>query len=261
MIGSVLSTTFNRQFEPVMDKESKKTLLRLLDNPEGFYDYFRRYSFGILTAGGFGVRTEEQNSEIISRMQGVQTFTRDAFRLDRYLCNMFPWVLELPSWMNGEREYILGEKKKYSDFMLGMQSELREDIAKGTASESLAKYFIENQDEFGLDDLHGAAVFHNILGAGSRSPPHAMLATMTSLMFNPQWLEKMQQEIDRVVGDSRLPETDDLPNLPLVRAVMKESMRVRSLEIEVSVPHKLRQDDWFEGYFFAAGTSFQVCLR
>ena len=260
-MGSVLSVAFNKKFEPSMDIESKYTLLNLLENPAGFYDHFRRYSFSVLTRSGFGLQTKSMNEEVVERVHRVQTFTRDCFRPDKYLCNVVPWVLRLPSWINNERGTIPAEQQDYIDWMLGMQRNLRAEICEGKAADSLAKYFVENQDEFGLSDLHGTAVFHNILGAGTRSPPHALLAVITSLLFAPEWHEKMQQEIDHVVGDKRLPEFSDLPDLPLVRAVLKEALRMRSLEVEISVPHKLREDDFFEGYFFPAGTSFQVSLR
>ena len=43
-----------------------------------------------------------------------------------------------------------------------------------------------------------------------------------AMVHYPEESKKLQDEIDKVVGDERLPEFDDIPALPRVRAVAKE---------------------------------------
>ena len=64
----------------------------------------------------------------------------------------------------------------------------------------------------------------------------------------------MQEETDPVVGDQRMPGFDDIPNLPVCRAVIKEVMRWRSVTAG-GFPHELVKDDVYEGFFFPAGTN------
>ncbi|KAG6872744.1 hypothetical protein C0993_001947, partial [Termitomyces sp. T159_Od127] len=45
------------------------------------------------------------------------------------------------------------------------------------------------------------------------------------LIKNPDALRKAQEEIDRVVGSSRLPDFDDEPSLPYISALVKEALR------------------------------------
>lgn len=42
------------------------------------------------------------------------------------------------------------------------------------------------------------------------------------MVHYPSELKRLQEEIDKVVGDDRLPSFDDIPQLPRVRAVAKE---------------------------------------
>ena len=42
------------------------------------------------------------------------------------------------------------------------------------------------------------------------------------MVLHSEELRKLQHELDRVVGDGRLPEFADMPQLPRVRAVAKE---------------------------------------
>ncbi|KAI3921312.1 hypothetical protein MKW92_046309 [Papaver armeniacum] len=45
-------------------------------------------------------------------------------------------------------------------------------------------------------------------------------------MNNPDMFEKARKEIDSVIGKSRLVEESDLPNLPYIQAIVKETLRL-----------------------------------
>lgn len=49
---------------------------------------------------------------------------------------------------------------------------------------------------------------------------------MTVLMKNPNAMEKVQEEIRSVVRDKRLVHEDDIENLPYLKAVVKETLRL-----------------------------------
>ncbi|KAJ7302564.1 hypothetical protein JRQ81_000040 [Phrynocephalus forsythii] len=49
---------------------------------------------------------------------------------------------------------------------------------------------------------------------------------MAELLHNPEWIEKLQQEIEIVVGRDRMVEESDLAKLELVNAVIKETFRL-----------------------------------
>ncbi|KAD5317390.1 hypothetical protein E3N88_17336 [Mikania micrantha] len=50
--------------------------------------------------------------------------------------------------------------------------------------------------------------------------------TLAELMNNPHVLEKARQEIDTVVGNKRLVNESDIPNMPYIQAIIKESLRL-----------------------------------
>lgn len=45
------------------------------------------------------------------------------------------------------------------------------------------------------------------------------------MVLNPSAMRKAQDELDRVVGNDRLPCFEDRPNLPYVTGMMKEVLR------------------------------------
>jgi len=79
---------------------------------------------------------------------------------------------------------------------------------------------------------------------------------MLAMVLYPEAQKRAQEEIDRVVGRDRLPTFQDEDNLPYVRALVKEIMRWRGVA-PLSVPHRLCQDDYYEGYFLPKDT---ICI-
>jgi cytochrome P450 len=58
--------------------------------------------------------------------------------------------------------------------------------------------------------------------AGAGTTAAAMMSWILSMVHYPDEMRKLQEEVDKVVGDDRLPEFEDMPQLPRVRAVAKE---------------------------------------
>lgn len=81
-----------------------------------------------------------------------------------------------------------------------------------------------------------------------------MMSWCLAMVHHPEWLKKLQAQLDKVVGDSRLPEFDDMPNLPLVRAIVKETLRWRPVTAG-GLPHMSTKDDTYNGMFLPAGTN------
>jgi len=63
---------------------------------------------------------------------------------------------------------------------------------------------------------------------------------------------KAQEEIDRVVGNKRLPNVEDRTNLPYVDAIVKEILRWHPVA-PIGVPHMSTDDDIFNGYLIPKG--------
>ncbi|EEB91183.1 hypothetical protein MPER_10497, partial [Moniliophthora perniciosa FA553] len=64
----------------------------------------------------------------------------------------------------------------------------------------------------------------------------------------PETQRKAQEELDNVVGRTRIPTLDDMENLPYLRAIVKEALRWRS-PAPMGVFHASLEDDIYEGYF------------
>lgn len=65
---------------------------------------------------------------------------------------------------------------------------------------------------------------------------------------------KAREEIDRVVGSSRLPTMEDYDNLPYIRCCIKESLRWMPTVI-LGVPHAAVKEDTYMGYTIPEGAT------
>jgi cytochrome P450 len=74
------------------------------------------------------------------------------------------------------------------------------------------------------------------------------------MILFPEVQNRAQEEIDRVVGHDRMPTMDDAPNLPYIRACVKESLRWMPTII-MGVPHSVIQDDSYMGYKIPQGAT------
>ena len=77
------------------------------------------------------------------------------------------------------------------------------------------------------------------------------------MVHHPEELKKLQVHIDEVIGGSRLPTFNDIPNLPRVRAVVKETLRWRPVTAG-GLPHLSEKDDVYNGMFIPKGTNIHA---
>jgi cytochrome P450 len=73
-----------------------------------------------------------------------------------------------------------------------------------------------------------------------------------SMALNPEIQKKAQEEIDRVVGNQRLPDFRDRQSMPYTDAIYREVMRIRPV-FPLGSPHATIEDDVYNGYFIPKG--------
>lgn len=73
------------------------------------------------------------------------------------------------------------------------------------------------------------------------------------MLHFPRIYARLQGELDRVVGPARLPDFDDKPSLPYLRAVILETQRWRPLS-PIGIPHRCTEENEYEGLRIPKGT-------
>jgi cytochrome P450 len=105
--------------------------------------------------------------------------------------------------------------------------------------------------------LHGSEGTICYSVAGGETSATTLIWWLLAMIAYPEAQNQAHAELDEVVGNARPPTFADIPSLPYIRAMVKETLRW-SLTVPFGVPHATTEDDWYEGMFIPKGT---VCLQ
>jgi cytochrome P450 len=97
----------------------------------------------------------------------------------------------------------------------------------------------------------------DIIGGGTETAAATIEWAILELLRHPNATEAATEELDRVVGRGRWVTERDLPELPYVEAVVKETMRLHPVG-PLLIPHHAREDTVVGGYDVPAGTRLLV---
>jgi len=97
----------------------------------------------------------------------------------------------------------------------------------------------------------------DLIGGGTDTSAVTVEWAMSELLRNPDVLAKATEELDRVIGRGRLVAEEDMPNLPYVEAVVKETMRLHPVA-PLLTPRLSREHVSVGGYDIPAGTRILI---
>lgn len=95
-----------------------------------------------------------------------------------------------------------------------------------------------------------------MVGAGTETTAYTIEWAMAELINHPEIMAKARQEIDSVIGKSRLVEELDIHNLPYVQSIVKETMRLHPTG--PLIVRQSTQDCNIKGYDIPAKTTLFV---
>ncbi|KAF7372790.1 Cytochrome P450 2B11 [Mycena sanguinolenta] len=85
----------------------------------------------------------------------------------------------------------------------------------------------------------------------------SMHSFVLACILYPEWIPRVQKEIDIIVGEDRLPSFTDRPRLPYIDAIVRETLRWRPA-VRFGAPHQSTADDIVEykgkEYFIPKGS-------
>ncbi|KAF5264220.1 hypothetical protein FOXYS1_5006 [Fusarium oxysporum] len=241
-------------YEPVQDYQSKKLLVDLIGNPSGYEKHFVSYASGVVYRIGFGEFIETGDEPDLKRIVQVNHHLEQVASPGVYLVDSFPILKYLPYPIAPFKWEARRLHEEEISLFRQLQQNVRQGMITKKAPRSFTRTFLENQETFNLTDDEGAYVIGTLFEAGSGTTAAAMMSFSLAMCLHPEWQTRLYEELEAQVGD-RMPDFSDIPNLPTVRAVVKEVLRWRPVTAG-GVPHELVKDDAYKGYTFKAGTVF-----
>lgn len=185
------------------------------------------------------------------------------------LPNKLPFLMSLPDWLSPAKAWERKRARTERRWFQLMQDQTRQDQAIQGTKSSWMKMFLDAPGLFNFaNETEGAYAvgMHGIAGALTIAAP--MQAFCLAMCHYPQFLPMLQEELDQVCP-GRLPTNADKPQLPFLRACIREVLRWRPpvptgqshplfassyTNISQGIPHHLSEDDEYDGYFIPKGS-------
>ncbi|KAK7464325.1 hypothetical protein VKT23_006493 [Stygiomarasmius scandens] len=245
------------RFWPVEERERRRFLLHLFEEPERLIELIRRLEGAVILdiSHGYSVQWKKSGDPFVTMAEKCMDQFSLSTTYGAFLVDMFPAMRFIPEWLPGGRWKKIG--REWGANLTATIEEpfafVKNEMAAGRARTSFTSQMLTSAEED--EELIKAAAFSLYTG-GSDTAVSALTMFFLLMVLNPEQQKKAQAEIDEVTKGQYLPTFQDRHKLPYVEAVMLESLRWGPIA-PMAFPHRCMTEDVYEGYRIPEGT---LCL-
>ncbi|KAK1001531.1 hypothetical protein LTR54_008428 [Friedmanniomyces endolithicus] len=237
----------NARYYGTLYHEAKRWNARLLTDPDNFAFYLEDFASKVACQL---VWDDPSYSEYCTKSAwGLLTQMSPAGPITNVLTPLWHLPFPMNPWKIAERKRHDEQQAWWMERLIGV----REQMAKGQARTSFTRTYLEGEKTGGLSgDYEASSAIGMMALVAIFTVAGPLYYFLLAMVVYPEWQKKAQQEIDENCG-GRMPELTDMPNLPVLRACIKETMRWRP-NVPTGVAHELMEDDFYNGYFIPKGS-------
>ncbi|XP_008999594.3 cytochrome P450 2J2 isoform X2 [Callithrix jacchus] len=203
----------------------------------------------------FGKRFEYQDGQF----QELLKLLDEAIHLEAsktcQLYNIFPWIMKL---LPGPHQTLFSHWQKLKLFVSHIIEKHRRDWNPAETRDFIDAYLKEMSkhtdnptSSFHEENLICSAL--DLFFAGTETTSTTLRWALLYMALYPEIQEKVQAEIDRVIGQGQQPSTAARESMPYTNAVIHEVQRMGNI-IPLNVPREVTVDSTFAGYQLPKGT-------
>ncbi|KAH8103320.1 cytochrome P450 [Cristinia sonorae] len=267
LMQQALNPTAIRTYQPLLEIETHTLLRSIASDPKNYLDYVRKYagSLTLFVIYGYQVKTKDDPCLMLAEECVDILSNQIASGGGIWPVDIIPALQYLPLWFPGAgfKKKAIEWKAKMEEFVDKPYEALKQrmvhpsppSVRDGDALACFCSTLLEeagdkvdSQREFDIrwtaNSMYSASLDTTITVV-----QHFIL---TMLQF-PDMMRRAQEELDAVVGTGRLPTFTDRPSLPFIEALMSELLRW-SVAVPLGLPHRLMEDDVYNGMFIPKGT-------
>ncbi|TFK36245.1 cytochrome P450 [Crucibulum laeve] len=236
----------------------RRLLAQLLDGPSKGLELTREMIGGITLSLAYGINIRPSNDPFIELAEHAITGLAESATPGLFLVDALPFLKYIPEGIPGAG--FQKKARQWRELQQRFRTEPFErtvkDMADGTAQPSFVSEALDALE--GVPDAkRRREVIRDTAGmffaGGSDTTVSAIHTFILAMLRFPEIQAKAQEELDRVVTASRLPEYADEVDLPYVSAIVKEVLRWRPVT-PFPFPHLLIEDDVYDGYHIPKGS-------
>ncbi|KFQ91296.1 Cytochrome P450 2H1 [Nipponia nippon] len=203
----------------------------------------------------FGDRFDYEDKKFLTLIELLDENNKLQNSIQTQLYNFFPTVME---YLPGPHQKMIKNTGKVDEFTLEIIAEHQKTLDP-TCPRDFVDAFLNKMEqekgnghsEFTVETLSRTTLDLFLAGTGTTSITlrHGLLI----LQKYPEIVEKIQKEIDCVIGRDRSPCMADRSQMPYTDAVVHEIQRFIDF-LPLNVPHTVIKDTKFRGYFIPKDT-------
>lgn len=142
-----------------------------------------------------------------------------------------------------------------------IEDHLKEDIAqKKDVLSNLLSIMSNPNNEFFLDSFgrdNVKAIMLDLFTAGIDTSSHTLVWALSALLSHPRVMNLLQEELDAIVTKNRMVKESDLPNLPYLDMVVKETLRLYPT-VPLLLPRECLEDVVVDGFTIRKNTRILI---
>ncbi|KAJ2990652.1 hypothetical protein NUW58_g2843 [Xylaria curta] len=241
----------------LLEKEVHRFLFRVLKEPELLFHHMKTESGAIILKIVYGYTVEPHKPDPLVQLADKAMIQFAASTVPgSWMVDIIPSLKYIPEWMPGT-----GWKKTMKEWRATLEETAEKPlqfaqhrIANGDPVKSFVADFHNNKGGNHTPEDHEALKWTalTMYGGGSDTTVSTLMSFFLTMILFPDVQSKAQEEIDRVIGTTRLPTFRDRESLPYVDAVVKEAWRWHPVT-PMGVPHATAAEDVVNGYRIPKG--------
>ncbi|EMD33312.1 hypothetical protein CERSUDRAFT_142250 [Gelatoporia subvermispora B] len=248
-----------RGMYPIFEQKVQQFLSRITKSPMDLVPNIRLFVASIVFQVSHGRDVvDRQDPLVIIADQATEDFSA-ATVVGAFLVDVMPILKYVPEWFPGAE--FKRQARKWRKTMKILHDEEYDVIvsqaAHGKVPSSFTTSLVErNPDRTPeQDDIFrwaSAGMYSGMWLIAQDSVSSAIESFFLAMSLHPDVQHRAHEELDRVVGTTRVPDIDDRSHLPYIEALLREVYRWNPVA-PTALPHRLIEDDVYEGYRIPAG--------
>ncbi|KAK3380774.1 cytochrome P450 [Lasiosphaeria ovina] len=247
----------SESYRPIQSLESTVLMHDLMKDASGFRTHLERYAASVIVTVTYGRRVEDVRTDVVVQRNAESMDRLTSVNIPgKFAVERFPALKYVPSIFAPWKAKVLEQRGRDIQFYTELMDEVRDKLSRGVLNDCFAKHLLQEQSSLGMSDLEIAYTAGTPFGAGVETSAGSLASfILACVKFGQEFIPQAQRELDRVVGNERLPTFEDLPALEYVAAIASETLRWRPVAVLGGTPHASTADDVYNGMFIPKGST------
>uniref|UniRef100_H9GRR7 Uncharacterized protein n=1 Tax=Anolis carolinensis TaxID=28377 RepID=H9GRR7_ANOCA len=204
----------------------------------------------IISSIVFGERFDYENEEFQALMKTIYNFFWEMSSTWSQIYDMFPTLLKFFPGPHTRLHHIMSDALCF----IGKRVKKNQETLDSNFPRDFIDCFLIQMEKEKDNPLSGFNIknleitIFTLFSGGTETVSSTLKYGFLLLMKYPEVQAKVHEEIDRVIGHNRIPNSEDRRQMPYTDAVIHEVQRVSDL-VPMSVAHMVTCDTEFRGYF------------